>query len=56
MASDRSADHRPALPGPLGAPDEQADPSRVAELPLEHRSSTKSRLLRMKEKGLFRNG
>ena len=34
--------------------DEEAAPA--PELPVEHRSSTRSRLLRMKEKGLFKNG
>jgi hypothetical protein len=44
----------PALPLPV---DELRDgPVPVPEPVVEHRSSTRSRLLRMKEKGLFKNG
>jgi hypothetical protein len=52
-----------AQPSPLVVP--QPLPVRVVDEvhdvappdpPVEHRSSTRSRLLRMKEKGLFKNG
>lgn len=63
------ADDRPSRPMPLAPPVHQPpappSPVRVVEEvhdaappdpPVEHRSSTRSRLLRMKEKGLFKNG
>jgi hypothetical protein len=63
------AENRPSRPMPLAPPsparsrpdmrDDSApdpDPDPVPEPPVEHRSSTRSRLQRMKEKGLFRNG
>jgi hypothetical protein len=63
------ADDRPSRPMPLAPPglapaapqpmDDLQDgpvPDAVVEPPVEHRSSTRSRLQRMKEKGLFKNG
>jgi hypothetical protein len=66
MAEERSSRPMPPAPPVLTSPpslpraveDMQDDsaPDPVLEPPIEHRSSTRSRLQRMKEKGLFKNG
>lgn len=64
MADDRPSRPMPlapqtlaqTLPRPMDDMQDDSAPNAVTEPPIEHRSSTRSRLQRMKEKGLFKNG